>query len=362
MFNTHSPRKPNWQVIGTMSGTSCDGLDLCLASFTYEHEAWNFKIEKTGTISFPPELETQLQQAHQIPAQALLKLDGQLGKWMGERTIQWIQEEGINPANIDGIGHHGHTVFHQPKNGFTFQIGKGAAIAAATGIPTISDFRSTDLCFGGQGAPLVPVGDQLLFGQYSHRLNIGGVCNLSFEHKGTTVAGDVCIGNMALNFLSEKLGKKYDESGRVAASGQLDNTLLNTLNAIPFIQQPFPKSMGKEEFEQFYLPALNSCSASTADQLNTVCEHIAQGIHQFSPKPGAGLITGGGAFNDHLIQRIQAFTNTGFVIPDPKTIAFKEALLFAFLGVLYLNNIPSSFPSTTGASKSVVNGCLYLNI
>ncbi|MFT5337529.1 MAG: anhydro-N-acetylmuramic acid kinase [Luteibaculaceae bacterium] len=362
MFNIHSPRKPNWRVIGTMSGTSCDGLDLCLASFTYEREAWHFKIEKTGAISFPSELETQLQQAHQIPAQDLLKLDAQLGQWMGERTAEWIIKEGINPANIDGIGHHGHTVFHQPKNGFTFQIGKGAAIAAATGIPTISDFRSTDLCFGGQGAPLVPIGDQLLFGQYSHRLNIGGVCNLSFEDRQTTSAGDVCIGNMALNFLSQKCGKKYDEGGLMAKSGKLDESLFQALNAIPFLHKPFPKSMGKEEFEQHYLPALKASPASIPDQLTTVCEHIAQAIQQFSPKPDAGIITGGGAFNDHLIQRIQAHTKHGFVIPDPEIIEFKEALLFAFLGVLYLNNIPSSFPTTTGASKSVVNGCLYLNI
>lgn len=347
------------QIIGLMSGTSLDGLDMALCEFKTVGEQIQFKILKAETIAYNANWKNNLSQAKELSTEAFFQLHSQYGKWMATE-VNWFLSK--NNLKVDAIASHGHTVFHQPQFGFTTQIGCGANLAAATKIKTVCDFRSLDVALKGQGAPLVPMGDELLFSEYAACLNIGGIANISFRENERRVAYDVCEANMLLNYLSEKLGNAFDENGRMARSGQVNSDLLLRLNDLPFYKINKAKSLGREWFENEVLILINKFDIKIEDLLATAVEHIASIIsNELNEKKLANvLVTGGGAFNTYLIERIQSKTACKLVIPTNEIINFKEALIFAFLGYLRLNNQVNTLATVTGANANSIGGAVYL--
>lgn len=357
----HSPNKSSsYRMIGLMSGTSLDGLDICYCFFQNINSKWQYSILAAETIKYPTHLINQLKEAHKYTAEEITALDFSYGKYLGEQVKRFVSEHGIE---ADYIASHGHTVFHNPTQGYTLQIGKGAAIAAYSGIPCISDFRSGDVSRGGQGAPLVPIGDKMLFQEFDICLNLGGIANISYDDNfSNRVAYDICVCNMMLNYLAGLTGNEYDFNGDLGRTGQVISGMLQELENLEYYNQPSPKSLGREWFESYIMPILNRYNAYTlTSQLRTAYEHISGRIaHDCnSLKKTTMLATGGGAKNAFLMELIKQKTELKIVIPDSKTIDFKEALIFAFLGVLYLLKEPGAIASVTGANNSSIAGCLY---
>ena len=353
--------KENYHAIGLMSGTSLDGLDVVEVIFNYSIEnQWDFTILNAKTFPYENLLKQQLSNSKNLSGQDLMLLSNQLGSFFGEAINTFIKEKNIIKSEIDFIASHGHTVFHQPDKNFTLQIGNGAEIAAKTSINVICDFRSTDVALGGQGAPLVPVGDKLLFSDYDVCLNLGGIANLSFLQQ-QSIAYDVAPCNIVLNYLANKLSAEYDENGNFARQGNIDQELLNELNALTFYTQATPKSLGIEWIENHVFPLLEKSTLSTHDQLCTFVEHVAFQLNIAFPKESNTiLVTGGGAWNKFLIERMEQISNKNIIVPDEKIVNYKEALIFAFLGVLRIRNEVNCLKSVTGASKDNIGGALYL--
>lgn len=351
------------KVLGLMSGTSLDGVDLVLTEFEEVGEL-NFKILKAETVEYPEELIEKLSNSFLLNGLELSALDNQLGVFYAEIINQFLDR---TEHTCDFISSHGHTIFHQPGIGLTKQIGNGALIYSKTGIPVVCDFRTEDVALGGQGAPLVPIGDQLLFSEYAACLNFGGIANISFQHENKRVAYDVCPVNMGLNYFAQKLGHKYDAGGELARSGKIDLSLLNKLNQLDFYKKPYPKSLGKEWFDTAFLPLCFSLTNSDEDILATLNEHIAVKISEAIvevPKNTKVLCTGGGAYNTFLIAKIQEYVgkNAEIVIPEKEIIDFKEGLVFGLLGYLKLTGKNNVLKSVTGCTKDHSAGCLYGNI
>jgi anhydro-N-acetylmuramic acid kinase len=280
------------------------------------------------------------------------------GQYLGTLVRSFLKR---NNAKADFISSHGHTVFHQPGNHFTAQAGDGAALSAACGLPVVCDFRTADVALGGQGAPLVPIGDQLLFSEYEYCLNLGGIANISFSRGGKRIAYDICPVNMVLNHLASEKGKGYDKGGKMAEKGYFNVILLSKLNSAPYYQRTYPKSLGREEIEKYFFKILKREKASTEDKLHTFIEHVAIEIAAATRnRKGKMLVTGGGAYNDYLISRIRAHSSLQVVIPSPKIIEFKEALIFAFLGVLRWRNEVNTLKSVTGARRDSSGGAIYM--
>jgi len=345
---------------GMMSGTSLDGLDIAFCLFE-QSKGWHYNIIGARTFRYEYSWKKKLASAPLLSAIDLEALDAAFGKFCAESLSEFMKQSNIRPEIICS---HGHTVYHQPHLGFTKQIGSGAVIAALTGIDTISDFRSVDVALGGQGAPLVPAGDMMLFSQYQMCLNLGGIANISFEDYGERIAFDICPVNMALNYLSMLGGLEYDKNGALAKSGKIIPALFENLNIIDFYFEPPPKSLGREWFEENFVPHLQITKHSLPDLLHTVTEHIAHEIALAVPAhvKGSMLVTGGGAHNDFLVERIKYYmmqNGIEVIIPDSFTIDFKEALIFAFLGVLRLKGISNTLSSVTGASRNSTGGSLY---
>jgi len=356
---TVSPRnKDTYKVTGLMSGTSLDGVDIAFCTFTLGEGRWGYKIEKAETISYPDEWRTRLSNVENKSALDFVKADTEYGHYLGKLTREFHLNYNLKP---DFIASHGHTIFHQPENGFTFQIGKGSAIAAETRIPVVCDFRSTDVALGGQGAPLVPIGDQLLFGDYDSCFNLGGFANVSFLKSGKRIAYDICPVNIVLNHLASLVKKNFDEDGNLARKGKVDRLLLNALNSLPFYKQTPPKSLGKEWVIHEIHPILQSFDIPVEDKLRTFTEHIATQIADSidAKNKSAILITGGGAFNSFLIERICEQAGITIKLPDPLTINFKEALIFAFLGALRWREEINCLKSCTGATHDSSGGAIY---
>lgn len=344
-----------FRVIGLMSGTSLDGLDIAYCEFTQNADKWSFKSGPGVTISYDVLLKEQLQNARSYTGYELSKLHVDYGKWIGVEVKKFIHQ---NKLEVDFISSHGHTVFHQPEIGLTLQIGDLNHIASATQKTTIGDFRTLDVALGGQGAPLVPIGDELLFSQYDNCLNLGGIANVSFNKNGKRIAFDICPVNIVLNALAQHFGKAYDDGGKISAEGKVDAELLKLLNAVEFNQLPAPKSLGIEYIEKNYFPILNASALSEKDQMRTFVEYIAQSIVA-NVNPGSLLVTGGGAKNSFLIERLQHnFKNGEVVVPESAVIDFKEAIIFAFLGVLRYLNLPNSLASVTGAQRDCSGGVI----
>ncbi|MDR6459709.1 anhydro-N-acetylmuramic acid kinase [Chryseobacterium vietnamense] len=342
-------------AIGLMSGTSLDGLDICLAEFE-KQDTWTFQILKAKTVTYSEDWETQLRNSIHLSSEDLLELHSEYGFYLGQQVKKFIHEHRLE--NIDLIASHGHTVFHQPKRKFTLQIGDGKAIKLETGLPVIYDFRSQDVLMKGNGAPLVPIGDELLFSSYSACLNLGGFSNISLRSEGKRIAFDIAPVNIVLNYLAQQLHKSFDENGALAAKGKTDETLLNQLNVLDFYHISHPKSLGIEWCHQHIFPLLENIE--TLDALATFTEHAAQQIanviNQYSIKDI--LITGGGAYNTFLIEKIRAKTKAEVIIPEKEIINYKEALIFAFMGVLKMNNEINVLSSATGSTEDHCSGVI----
>ena len=345
--------------IGLMSGTSLDGIDLAVCEFDFSESKPAFRILKAKTFEYDEIWRSRLRMSMQISGHELMKLDCDYGKFSADRINDFLESEKLK---IDFISSHGHTVFHQPEHSFSTQIGSGAVIAAQTGVDTICDFRSTDVALGGQGAPLVPVGDELLFSDYDACLNIGGIANISFKKGGHRIAFDICAANMILNFLAEKLDKKMDEGGELAKRGNIQAVLLQNLNMHPFFQITEKKSLGKEWVEENMIRKIEMSNVAILDKLRTCTEHIAQKIAEviIKNKLKKILVTGGGTYNGFLIERIRSLTQEEIIIPENQIVEFKEALIFALLGALRLKNKINVLSSVTGAKRNSCSGTVYL--
>ncbi len=339
-----------------MSGTSLDGLDICYSKFIKTKNYWDFEILTSETIPYSSEWENALKNAIHLSGEALLKLNADYGFYLGEKTQEFIDKHKIR--ELDLIGSHGHTVFHQPKNKFTFQIGDGRAIKSKTNATVIYDFRSQDVIFGGNGAPLVPIGDELLFPDYEACLNLGGFSNISLNRNGKRIAFDIGPVNILLNSCAEKLGKKFDNNGEIARTGNIDHQLLADLNKLDFYKQNAPKSLGIEWINDQIFPIIRNQKAE--DLLATFTEHAAIQIANIFDLYDIKnvLITGGGAYNSYLIEKIKSRTKTEINIPIKEIIEYKEALIFAFMGILRSLNINNVLCSATGSKKDHCSGLI----
>lgn len=347
----------HYHILGIMSGTSLDGVDLAMCHFDYSDKGWQYRIERAHTVHYSEEWRKRLKHAMQLNGLELTLLDYELGQYFGQLAKEFIRDCGIRP---DFISSHGHTIFHRPSQGYTLQIGKGSAIAALTKQPVVCDFRSLDVQLGGQGAPLVPIGDALLFSDYDFCLNLGGISNISFDMMGERQAFDICPANMPLNELASQLHLPYDADGAMARKGKVHSSLLHTLNDLSFYKHEPPKSLGKEWYDHEFYPLLKASGHSPEDLLATTVEHIAIQIGQvLQGWRGKMLITGGGAWNSYLIERLQDHTEVECVVPDAHTVNFKEALIFAFLGLLRWHVQTNTLSSVTGANTDSIGGAIY---
>lgn len=344
-------------VIGVMSGTSLDGIDLVYVRFDNENYS-NFEILNSQTIAYSEIWKQQLQNGIDAPEEELKDLDIVYGQFLGETINNFIANFKID--SIDFIASHGHTILHQPKKRITLQIGNGAAIAKITNVKVVCDFRTQDVKFGGQGAPLVPIGDELLFSSYDFCLNLGGFSNVSFKKNNQRIAFDICPVNIVLNYYANKIGLAFDESGKVASKGVVNHQLLEKLNQLDFYKKEPPKSLGLEWVQENIFPTIDELETNISSILRTFVEHVAMQIGKVIYKNNKTLFTGGGAFNIFLMERIAFYAKNTIDLPSSKLINFKEALLFAFLGLLRLNNEINCLKSVTGASKNHSSGVVFM--
>ena len=342
-------------VIGLMSGTSLDGVDLVYVSFADANDS-AFTIIHAKTYAYEPEWKEKLQKAILCTDEEVLQLDIDYGVLLGDLIVGFIDEFAI--TNVDFIASHGHTVFHQPEKGYTLQIGNGQQIANSTNIEVICDFRTQDVQLGGQGAPLVPIGDELLFGNYDYCLNLGGFANVSFKENTKRIAFDVCAVNVVLNRYAQKLGHPFDAGGSMAASGIYIKDIDLQLKALPFYKKQAPKSLGLEWVEEAIFPVLETISNAEA-VLRTYSDHIIWAISNVLKENTTVLITGGGTHNEYIIEGLKRNSKATIVIPDDKTIEFKEALIFAFLGLLKKEGRVNCLKSVTGAVKDHSSGVVF---
>jgi anhydro-N-acetylmuramic acid kinase len=353
----------SYKIIGLMSGTSLDGLDIAYVEFkNSSNQKWNYQLLECDTVSYSKELFEKLVSAHQLTSFQLFSLDKELGEFYSACVLKFISSNKIDSLEIDAIASHGQTIFHQPDKGITVQIGCGTSLASHTGIKVINDFRKKDLVFGGQGAPLVPIGDFSLFQNEAESfLNIGGFSNISFKKDGVITAFDICPGNLPLNKLANSKGLAYDKNGDLAKNGEINFFLLDLLNELEYYKENYPKSLGSEWLEtEFY--RLIKFDRDIENNLRTLIEHIAYQISFILNENNlkSVFISGGGALNPFLIERIEHYYKGKIIIPEKDTIEFKEAIIFAFLGALFLENKPNCLSSVTGARKDVVGGTLHL--
>lgn len=344
-----------------MSGTSLDGADLSHIVFTLKDNAWSFAINEAETIPYSEEWVSRLKTAIDFNEAQLKELNKDYTVLLAGIINDFLNRNALK--DIDALCSHGHTILHRPQDGITLQIGNLPEIAQLTGYKVVCDFRVQDVTLGGQGAPLVPIGDRLLFAGYDYCLNLGGFSNISFEENDNRLAFDICPVNTVLNFYANRLGLAYDDGGRIAQGGKLIPQLLEALNGLDFYAAPYPKSLGFEFVKQTVLPLTEQYANSAEDVLHTFTIHVAQQLAKVIRQRGENsslLITGGGAYNTFLINSLQQLLpNTVITVPDDKTIQYKEALIFALLGVLRLREEVNVLGSVTGAVKNHSSGMVY---
>ena len=351
--------KKTYNVIGVMSGTSLDGIDLAHIYFTVIDGKWEFEILESETVSYGNDWLNKLKTAVDFSKAELKKLNEDYTAVLADVIKTFIEKH--NLQNLDAVCSHGHTILHQPQNVFTLQIGNLPEIAKLIGQTVVCDFRIQDVQLGGQGAPLVPIGDRILFSDYDYCLNLGGFSNVSFEQDENRIAFDISPVNTVLNFYANKLGFDYDDKGNISKSGRLNTDLLKELNALDYYRKSFPKSLGFEFVKEIILPLMEKYTIPTEDKMQTFTEHIAfQTALALPTKQGKLLATGGGTYNVFLIERMQFhLPQLEIIIPDKKTIEFKEALIFALLGVLKLRNEINVLASVTGAKNDHSSGVIH---
>lgn len=350
-------------VIGIMSGTSLDGLDLCYVQFNLLDGKWTMSELKTKAIDYSTSWRKMLAEAYYLSPNELSKLDLTYGNYIAQEAAVFIKEEQL--ANkVDLIASHGHTIFHQPQNGFTVQIGNGQVMADRLKMTVVADFRSKDVSLGGQGAPLVPIGDRFLFGQYEACLNLGGIANVSFELNQERKAFDIAPCNLPLNkIMREQFEKEFDASGSYSAQGKVIDELLSKLNSLDFYQEKPPKSIGVEWMNAHFYPVIEHSffeNIPAKDVLRTIVEHETEQIAKVLNRNNLNsiLLTGGGAFNTFFVDSLKRKTKGNVILPSKEIIAFKEAMIFGFLGLRCLRNEVNALKSVTGASHDSVGGVI----
>ena len=356
-----------YKVIGLMSGSSLDGLDLVLAELQEQAGKWSYEIIFSTCYSYEKHWEQKLRDAPEMTAKEYSLLHTDYGRYIGETVNAFIEQHSLQ-HQVGLVSSHGHTTFHLPQQKMTHQLGEGAAIAAATRLPVVTDLRSMDVAFGGQGAPIVPLGEKLLFNGFHCFLNIGGIANISVNSGDNTIAFDVCAANRVLNMLANEKGLPYDNKGTMASRGSIDEELLTKLNSLEYYTLPYPKSLANDFGTETVYPLIKTSTKSIEDGLRTYTEHIAMQI-KTSLQPFERnymqklFITGGGAFNDFLIERIReklAEINFEIFIPSESVVKYKEALIMALLGVLRWREQYTVLSSVTGAIRNSIGGALWL--
>ena len=357
-----------YNVIGLMSGSSLDGLDIAYVRLEEVRGKWDFEILHAECIAYSEEWVEALRNAAALPGIDYLKLDTRFGRLLGTGVNAFIARHGLE-HKVHFIASHGHTVFHEPDNFTTAQLGNGAVIAALTGLPVINDLRAVDVALGGQGAPIVPVGDKLLFGDYDYLLNIGGISNISVKNGDGYVAFDVCPANQVLNRLAAREGLDMDEDGMLAAKGRVLPQLLALLAQDIFYTTAPPRSLSNSHAIAMATAVLEAGNADTTDLLATATTHIANEVERAIRLYGGGikgkmLISGGGAMNKTLVKLIServACLGIEAVVPDVNTVMYKEALVMALLGVLRWREEANVLCSVSGASRDSVGGALWIS-
>ncbi len=349
----------NYTILGLMSGTSLDGLDMALCRYRLVQGKWSFHTIRCKTVPYSSDLQKRLKVAVELDGEALTELDLDWGHWVGNKIMEFFKEH-LN--GIDAIACHGHTVFHQPNKGLTLQIGNAVVLHQITGVPIVNDFRTLDVLKGGQGAPLVPVGDQQLFSSYAGCLNLGGIANVTVQNNNQFFAYDICPANMLLNYACSLYGMEYDAGGAKAKEGSLSATLLQELEGFSYYNNPLPKSLGLEEVSKFFFSKINK-QIGLSEQLHTLVAHIATQIVQALNghiNNGVVLVTGGGSHNHFLISEIQKQLKEGLslLVPDQEIIDFKEAIIFGFLGLLKIRNEINVDRRITGAESDSIAGTI----
>lgn len=351
--------------LGMMSGTSLDGVDIAACRFWAGADGRaRYRVERAATYPYPDEWRRRLEQAPALDGYRLSLLHNQYGAYLGQLANRFLAEGGWSAADAALVASHGHTVFHDPSAGLTLQIGCGAAIHAATGIRVACDFRRLDVALGGQGAPLVPIGDAHLFGDHAFCLNLGGFANVSYASGGGRVAFDVGPCNIVLNALASRLGLPYDAGGAAARQGSVDTALLAALDALPYYAQPAPKSLGREWVEQAVWPLVEGRGGDPRDLLRTFVEHIARQVARATGQGpaaavgGSVLATGGGAHNAFLVERMRGLSARPLLVPDALTVDYKEAIVFAYLGWLKTLGCDNVVAQCTGAARGSSSGVI----
>jgi anhydro-N-acetylmuramic acid kinase len=363
-----------YRAIGLMSGSSLDGLDICFVEFDEAGGRWGYEIKAAECIRYTAQWQADLANAIHLNAFDYLKLHTAYGHFTGEQVNAFIEKYNLH-HQIALVASHGHTTFHSPENKTTAQLGDGAAIAATTGLNVVSDLRSIDVALGGQGAPIVPIGEKLLFGNYELLLNLGGIANISLSASSTNesaIAFDVCPANAVLNSIVAQLNLPYDNGGAIAATGEVNQDLLAQLNALEYYQQSFPKSLANGFGLDTVVPILQQSGMAQKDLLRTyvahICEQVKAAIIHLNGLSNPlserkMLVTGGGAFNTFLVEQLKEILqplHVEIVVPDDEVVQYKEALIMALIGVLRWREEENVFASVTGASRNSVGGALWL--
>ena len=354
--------KQTYTVIGIMSGSSMDGVDLAYCTFTKKENKWLFQINCAETVPYTEVWKARLLSLPQQSMEVYPKTHAFYGRYLGKLVNEFMAKHKVKP---DLVASHGHTIFHDPNVGYTAQIGDGAAISAECSLPVVADFRTMDVALGGQGAPLVPIGDRILFSEYNACLNLGGISNLSFFTQNQSKAWDISVCNMVLNTVAEAMGFAYDDNGKIAAAGSVQTELLTALNALPFYTQEGAKSLGREWVNREFWPVVQGFQGiADQDLLATFVEHISFQIALALNQHLQGkeiLVTGGGALNGYLMQKLQEKTHAKLLIPSIELVQYKEALIFALLGLLRICNEDNVLSSVTGSKQNHCGGALYGN-
>lgn len=345
-----------------MSGSSMDGIDLAYCVLSEVGGEWSCEIEAAASLPFNDEWSKKLLTLTELSAKSLLHTHTDFGHYLGNQINTFITSHKLE-HKVHFVASHGHTVFHEPKDGMTFQMGDGASIAAELELPVISDLRNMDVAFGGTGAPIVPIAEKMLWGGYEYFLNIGGIANISHHNENEIVAYDVCPANRVMNALMNTINQDYDDKGTLAASGSCDGVLLQKLNALDYYRQSAPKSLANQFGLEKVLPILNQSDISLKDQMSTMVEHIAMQIGKACEIEGNMLVSGGGAHNDYLLQRIEHYCglkNVTIEKADAQTVEYKEAVCMALMGALRWREEENVLSSVTGAKQNSIGGALWM--
>jgi anhydro-N-acetylmuramic acid kinase len=353
-----------YKVIGVMSGSSLDGVDIAYVEFEENGGKWSYTILETDCQPYENSWQEKLAAATGLAGRDYQLLHTEYGHYLADRLVDFISSRNLH-FKVSLISCHGHTTFHMPDQRMTAQLGDGAAIAVKTQLPVVSDLRAMDIALGGQGAPIIPIGEKLLWEGYHFFLNLGGIANISLHENDKRIAFDVCPANRVLNMLASLNGKAFDEGGRMAATGKINSKLMDDLNALPYYKKSHPKSLANDFGTDIVFPLINKSGLTPEDALRTYSEHIALQVSRAFNMNSTGkmLVTGGGALNSFLVSRIAELVAERGIeteVPDNLLVNYKEAVVMALIGVLRWRQENNVLSSVTGAARDSIGGALWM--